>query len=189
MLSLALLRIVWLFVGWLPTLLCVLAERALGVRMPWWMDTPDDAESPRGMSEPRVRRIHRRFGPVASDWYWLAWRNPLFGLAYARKPARYKGLKSYRGLEAKQWYEGSTRVTVVDGMVERIYKLGPIGILTGHRVGPVFGSIQNVPDRVIANPNMDFRPILSVRPYRRAVDDGGSPGTPGVSGPVRLSEA
>lgn len=59
-------------------------------KYPWWMITPDDLPRPGfphfGYYEPTVRKVYTRFGKRLGDFYWLGFRNVLYGLRHAWKP-------------------------------------------------------------------------------------------------------
>ncbi|HQR12808.1 MAG TPA: hypothetical protein PLW68_15915 [Casimicrobiaceae bacterium] len=136
-----------------------------------WFNTPDDPASPHGMYEPAMRDRHARWGTRWADWWWLGVRNRAYGLAYAMKPRHFKRLESYRDCQCTREWRGRTRITTVDGWTERAIRLGPLHLLAGYRVTPIYNEASEnlnrreegrepIPFRPI---NMDARPILSLR--------------------------
>lgn len=136
-----------------------------------WFNTPDDPASPHGMYEPMMQRLHARWGTRRADWWWLGVRNRAYGLAYAMKPREFKRLTSYRDCQCTREWRGRTRLTWVDGWCERAIALGPVHLLVGHRVTPIYNEanenwnraqegLDPIPFRPV---NMDGRPILSLR--------------------------
>lgn len=55
-----------------------------------WLNTPDDPGPSQGMYEPQVLAVYNRFGWYVKTWYWLGWRNQLYGL-FASLSAKYDG--------------------------------------------------------------------------------------------------
>jgi len=54
---------------------------AIAQRVPWWMNTPDDPDlEKQGLYEPQVKWWYDRFGQRVKTWYWLGWRNQMYGL-------------------------------------------------------------------------------------------------------------
>jgi hypothetical protein len=155
---------------------------------PWWMVTPDDPKSPFGSgttptasTEPTQMKIYRRFGRYVGDVIWLGWRNSGYGYAYSLKPDWLKDPNiKYEDLSLHKETSGiKTTYVVSDGkntLVENQYKLGPLYLLVGHRVQPVYdGGMRNrswmaegrPPAKLPAfHPNMDGRPVLSIRSTR-----------------------
>lgn len=144
-----------------------------------WFNTPDDPVSPRGLYEPFIRKLHDRFGPWWSDYWWLAMRNRAYGFAYAMKPEIFKGLR-YASLgpsaatsEIKWRGPLLCRTISMLGYDEHTCTLVVAGypvltLISGYRLRPILDEILrnagrptwDVPHRPI---NMDARPIFSFR--------------------------
>jgi hypothetical protein len=153
---------------------------AIKGRYPWWALTPDDPTSPFGQYEPTVREVYEAFGRYVGDVYWLAWRNSGFGYAYSQKPAwlkdpsiRYRDLQIYRDEELNTIILRSPDGTILR---ERTIRLGPLYLIYGHRLKPIWDAYceeikqeqQGLPllGRPLKHPNMDGRPIISIRTAR-----------------------
>lgn len=139
-------------------------------RYPRWLTTPDDdydrlrlqptLRPPHfGAYEASVRTVYARAGRLLGDIYWLGLRNQLFGLRYALKPARYKGLTSYAHLPRALWKHGWGLRFVADGLTLYKLELGPLVLLAGWAVRGVVLD----PNSPRAAVNMEFRPMFSVR--------------------------
>lgn len=160
----------------------VLAVRG---RYPWWMVTPDDPVSPFGCGttpgaarEPSMVRVYEKMGRYVGDVLWLGWRNRLYGLSYAMKPDWLKE-PSIRYMDLQCVREGNAVVLrQPDGPLLRevTLRLGPFYIIAGHRLSPIIdGKLEDearvrrgqlpVP-RPLRHPNMDGRPVFSIRTKR-----------------------
>lgn len=153
---------------------------------PWWMLTPDDKVSPFGSgttpsasTEPTMQWIYKKFGRYIGDVVWLGWRNSGFGYAYAQKPdwlkdpkLRYEELKIW-GTENKEVHLQQPDGTI---LTERTYKAGPFRLILGYRLTPILSGSERNKKRIAQglepvllpafHPNMDGRPILSIRTSR-----------------------
>lgn len=131
-------------------------------RLPWWLITPDDPKSPYGQYEPTVAAVYLLFGKFIGDYYWLAWRNALYGLAYYLKPDWLKWLEkpydqlTMRRRTGKNW----ERIEVDGADWELIVHCGPLAVIMGRRLSPIWNNVSGVLPRAI---NMDGRPIFSIR--------------------------
>jgi hypothetical protein len=164
---------------------------AIWGRYPSLMRTPDDPVSPFGCgttptasNEPTMAEIYSRFGRYVGDVVWLAWRNSGYGVAYYCKPGwlkdpsiKYERLK----MEVDGRY-GERKLTFwlrcPDGtwMHETQRRFGPFVLLTGYRIEPIWnGRMENLSrlargelraPRPGFHPNMDGRPIVSIRTKR-----------------------
>lgn len=131
-------------------------------RVPWWLTTPDDPVSPYGLYEPAVFRVYERYGKFAGDYYWLAFRNSLYGLAYYLKPDWLKRLEvPYSDLAMcridGKWFE---LITVDGADWELTVHLGQLVLIMGRRLSPIW---NNEPGKLPRAINMDGRPIFSIR--------------------------
>jgi len=159
---------------------------AIRGKYPWWMVTPDDPVSPFGSgttpgasTEKSQMRLYEKFGRYVGDVVWLGWRNSAYGYAYSQKPdwlkdpsIKYEELDIW-GTENKEVY-----LRQPDGSVlwEKTRRLGPFRLITGHRLTPILsGSNENKKrleqgleraPRPWGHPNMDARPIISLRTTR-----------------------
>ncbi len=150
-----------LLLGNIPAIVIVFVCAFVG-RYPWWLLTPDDPTSPFGQYEEAVRKVYAwpLIGRWAGDFYWLAFRNCLYGLAYRLKPYRFKGITVYSDLPVKvaRW----RRLTLWNAAGYRqltVRLFGRYAMAAGWKV-----------DRVVLDPNtkraavnMDFRPTFTVR--------------------------
>lgn len=153
---------------------------AIRGKYPWWMVTPDDPTSPFGQYEPTVREVYEAFGRYWGDVYWLGWRNRNYGISYKYKPdwlkdpsIRYRDLTMYRDEELN-----TIILRQPDGTLlrEKTIKVGPLYIIYGHRLRPIWDARQDELDRekqglpLVGWPlkriNMDCRPILTIRTKR-----------------------
>lgn len=156
---------------------------AIWGKYPAMFVTPDDPVSPFGKDEPTMVSIYQRFGRWAGDVVWLAWRNAGYGYAYSQKPDWLKDPSiDYIDLIVNKVEEGwktTYNVLSPDGqelLQERQYKVGPIIVIAGHRIQPIYdGAMRNRKQRAqnlpypklpAKHPNMDGRPILSIRTTR-----------------------
>jgi len=164
---------------------------AIRGRYPWWMVTPDDIASPFGSGtttgasrELSQMTLYRRFGRYVGDVVWLAWRNCAYGLNYKLKQDWLKDKEiRYEALEMEQVIESGGRKIVYwlkqpDGtwLWETQRKFGPFFLLTGFRLEPIWnGRLENLilltsgqprAPRPAFHPNMDGRPITSIRTAR-----------------------
>jgi hypothetical protein len=162
---------------------------AIRGKYPWWMVTPDDPVSPFGSgtvptasTEPTQMAIYHVWGRYVGDVVWLAWRNSGFGYAYSQKPDWLKepGIK-YENLHLMR-VRGKRktifRLLQPDGtfLEERQYKLGPFVWIAGYRIEPIYNGAMENRDRLARgepraprpgfHPNMDGRPIISLRTTR-----------------------
>jgi hypothetical protein len=133
--------------------------------------TPDDPVSPFGQYEPTVRSVYARWGRYAGDVYWLAFRNPLYGLAYLFKPDEFKRMSDYSrvAVRLEEGSHGRTITVRVFGFdnaktyTEHTLYVGPLAIILGHRLWPVYSN-----KGVLRHPNMDARPVFSIRLKKNA---------------------
>lgn len=151
--------------------LVVLAYALLGARYPRWMVTPDDDTPPFGGYEPTVQAVYARLGHTIGDWYWLGIRNQAYGLKYALKPWEWKHVPSYRHVRFTHTYSALWGVRVISARTTwstrvlreiSVHAFGFVLIL-GHRVRPIWSSYQQTPWRTVTHPNMDARPVFSLR--------------------------
>jgi hypothetical protein len=142
--------------GLLAPLVCLVYRRG-------WFATPDDLTSPHGFYEPAMARLYARFGTWVGDYVWHGLRNRAFGLAYALKPAVFKALASYEQLLGMRRHYGPLRVIGIAGIPGREYtlSLGIAHLIVGYRLRPVYDRCGV--DWTLTHPNMDARPILSLR--------------------------
>lgn len=153
---------------------------AIRGKYPWWMVTPDDPESPFGSYEPTVCEIYEAFGRWAGDVYWLGWRNRMYGVSYHFKPdwlkdpsIRYRDLSIYRDEETNTILLRSPDGTLLR---EKTIQVGPLYVIYGYRLGPIWNAYQEEVEREaqglqpfgrpLKHPNMDGRPILTIRSKR-----------------------
>jgi hypothetical protein len=164
---------------------------AIWGRYPQFMRTPDDPVSPFGCgttptasTEATMQWIYAHLGRYVGDVVWLGWRNSGYGVTYYCKPQwlkdptiRYETLKMR--IEGRY---GEKRLTFwlqcPDGtwMHETQRRFGPFVLLTGYRIEPIWnGRMENLnrwvrgEERVPRpgfHPNMDGRPIVSIRTKR-----------------------
>ena len=136
-----------------------------------WYNTPDDPVSPRGMGEPFMQKLHAKVGPWLADYWWLAWRNRGYGYDYAMKPAFFKNLTSYEGLNMgvsnRRVLGVHIRSIWIEGYEEHTLHFKLFHVIVGYRLRPIWDEVfankflnQKIPFRPI---NMDARPIFSVR--------------------------
>lgn len=152
------------------------------------MVTPDDPVSPFGSGttpgasvEATQMAIYRRFGRYVGDVLWLGWRNSGFGYAYSLKPDWLKNPElRYETLVLVKTVDKNKTIYTVSNGVETLketqYKLGPIVLIVGWRVQPIYdGGIENREraangleraPRPAHHPNMDGRPLVSLRTNR-----------------------
>jgi hypothetical protein len=143
---------------WPAALLAVLVCARRG-RYPWWLLTPDDPVSPFGQYEATVRAVYARVGRYWGDVYWLGIRNTLYGLRYALKPARFKGVQDYSALGRRITPRGRLTTFCVEGYVLWQVRLGGFDLLAGWMTrGAALDPFT--PRQPV---NMEFRPVLSVR--------------------------
>ena len=153
----------------------VLAVRG---QYPWWLLTPDDPVSPFGKEERTMKTIYSRFGRYVGDVWWLGKRNRMYGLAYEMKPDWLKD-PSIRYEDLEMVKEGNDfKLRQPDGswLVETQKKVGPFFVLYGHRIEPIWNGRKENLDRLAVgleraprpaqHPNMDGRPIFTVRTRR-----------------------
>lgn len=135
--------------------------------------------------------LYKHLGRWVGDWVWLAWRNSGYALAYYAKPDFLKqiGINYLRDIA----YEDNREVTealttdkknirvgtcyIQDPITETwlwetTRKFGPFYLITGYRLNPIIDGIREDTERVIQgldpvrpsfHPNMDGRPIVSLR--------------------------
>ncbi len=162
---------------------------AIWGKYPWWMVTPDDPVSPFGSgttktasTEPTQMAVYQRFGRYVGDVVWLGWRNSGYGYAYSQKPDWLKDPDiKYEELDMQRVVEGRKTIFKVrqpDGtfLEERQYKLGPFVWIAGYRIEPIYNGCMENRDRLARgepraprpgfHPNMDARPLLSLRTKR-----------------------
>lgn len=158
---------------------------AIRGKYPWPLLTPDDPVSPFGCGtsggdvEPTVQKVYAKFGRYIGDIYWLGWRNSNYGLAYWLKPDWLKDPNiKYEDLIVGYTSGGMYTVLQPDGTLlwERNRKVGPFTLITGFRVAPIVeGALENRcrlaaggprAPRPARHPNMDGRPIVSLRTRR-----------------------
>jgi len=153
---------------------------------PWWMITPDDQVSPFGSgttptssTEHSQMKVYELFGRYVGDVVWLGWRNSGYGYAYSQKPDWLKDPNiKYEDLKIEGTPDKEVRLLQPDGtwLTEMTYKLGPFRLIVGHRLTPILnGHLENKKrleqgleraPRPGFHPNMDGRPIVSVRTTR-----------------------
>jgi|GEM_PF-7045816 len=147
----------------------VLAGAIAGQRWPAWLLTPDDDYILRaghpdrpphfGAYEPTVRAVYARFGRIAGDVYWLAWRNALAGLAYRFRPALFRGLTDVSHL-SRGWIErGPLTLYTAAGYTLWQIRAGRVELLAGWMVrGIVLDPLT------LRRPiNNEGRPLVSLR--------------------------
>jgi hypothetical protein len=152
---------------WPLALLAVLLLARRG-RYPAWLVTPDDpfvtappAERPLhfGHYEASVRAVYARLGRYWGDVYWLGIRNVLYGLRYALKPARFKGVQDYSVFGRSITVRGALTTYCVEGYVLWQWRVAGIELLAGWMVrGAALDPFT--PRQPV---NMEFRPVLSPR--------------------------
>jgi hypothetical protein len=135
-----------------------------------WFITPDDPVSPHGQYERKMQGIYRRFGRFVNDWWWLGVRNRGYGLRYALKPAFFKRLTSYEGLQFDHQVNGALTKTTINGTwSEWVWQFDRFHVIYGYRLTPIYNEWRNnqfaapqwrIPFRPV---NMDARPIFSIR--------------------------
>lgn len=160
-------------------------------KYPWWMVTPDDPVSPFGSGttpsasvEPTQMAVYKRWGRYIGDVVWLAWRNSGFGLSYSLKPDWLKDPSiRYDALELVAENDVTGRVSRYwlrqpDGtwLRETQRWFGPLCLITGFRIQPIYDGVarnkarafEGLPPQTLPafHPNMDGRPILSLRSRR-----------------------
>ena len=128
-------------------------------RYPAILVTPDDPASPFGGYEATVRQVYARFGRYVGDVYWLGIRNPLYGLRYGLKPARFKGLTDYSELSRVIVNRGALTVFCVEGYTLWQVRRGGFELLAGWMVRGA--ALDPFTQRQLIN--MEFRPIFSMR--------------------------
>lgn len=146
-----------------------------------WFNTPDNPTSPHGLYEPFMAWLHLRLGTWLSDWWWLGFRNRAYGFSYWLKPDVFKGLASYGKLDyevrydelfsislpwSKRVYVASKRTITILGYEEHCASLLFFHVIWGYRIRPVYDAIERSQwgiETVVHHPNMDARPIFSVR--------------------------
>jgi hypothetical protein len=163
----------------------IAAVLAIKGKYPWWLLTPDDQVSPFGCgttpgasNEPTMRAVYKRLGRYVGDVWWLGRRNRMYGLAYAMKPDWLKR-PGLRYLDVAMWKAGdSIYLRQPDDTVlrERTIKLGFLYLIVGHRLSPIWNAhyeelerhANGLPPigRPLHHPNMDARPIVTVRSKR-----------------------
>lgn len=127
-------------------------------RYPWWLVTPDDPASPFGQYEATVRAFYAKAGRYWGDVYWLL-RNNLYGLKYACKPARFKGVVDYSVFGRHIESRGRLTIFCVEGYRLWQYRVGGFEVLAGWMVrGAALDPYT--PRQPV---NMEFRPVLSLR--------------------------
>lgn len=162
---------------------------AIRGQYPDWLLTPDDKVSPFGSAttptasnEPTVRKVYAKFGRYVGDVYWLAWRNATYGLAYSLKP---DWLKAPDIRYEDQTFEVDSAgkkktfwLLAPDGswLWETQRRLGPLIFISGYRIEPAYNGAMENRQRLAAgqeraprpgfHPNMDGRPIFSIRTAR-----------------------
>lgn len=145
-----------------------------------WYNTPDDPVSPRGLYEKAVLRINewvlaktgnRELANWVSDYWWLGFRNRAYGFDYAMKPAFFRNLTTYEGLNINlKWgkFLGFPMRTIwVEGYEERTIFFRLFHVIVGYRLRPIYDQVfdaKYLNAKLTYRPlNMDARPILSVR--------------------------
>jgi len=156
---------------------------AIKGKYPWWMVTPDDPISPFGSgttptssTEPSQMKIYATFGRYIGDLVWLAWRNSGFGYSYSLKPDWLKDPDiKYEDLIIWGTPNKEVFLKQPDGSIltEKTTKIGPFLLIRGHRLTPILNGhlenkqrIERGEERVRRpgfHPNMDGRPIISIR--------------------------
>lgn len=139
--------------AWIPV--SIFAIRG---KYPKWLLTPDDTVSPFGQYEPTVKKIYDKFGRYAGDLYWLGFRNTLYGLSYAFKPKHLKSLTTYKKLEYTIRVHGCLQIIKVGKLYEITVRGLGLALIWGNRLSPIVTNDGN-----IRHPNMDGRPVFSVR--------------------------
>lgn len=150
--------------AWIPVSLF-----AIFGHYPKWLRTPDDPRSPFGQYEPLVKSIYEKYGRYIGDLYWLGFRNTLYGISYCLKPKAFKEAKSYfeffRTQKSGKFYKLSA-VEKASGRgrwFELVLYVGPFSIIWGNRLHAVMTNNDEV-----RHPNMDGRPIFSIRLNKNA---------------------
>jgi hypothetical protein len=162
---------------------------AIRGKYPPMLVTPDDPVSPFGSGttptasvEPTQMAIYKRFGRYIGDVVWLAWRNGGYGISYYVKPGWLKD-PAIKYEELTFDVEVGARKTRYwlrqpDGtwLWETQRWLGPLCLITGYRIQPIFdGAAENKSRLAVGlpraprpgfHPNMDGRPIFSIRTRR-----------------------
>ncbi len=121
-----------------------------------WYLTPDDLVSPYGAYEPTMRAVYAKYGKWIGDWVWLGFRNKGYGLKYKMTPDLFKVVTSYEDLNMVSTEGKYLRVIDIEGYKEYCLKLKYFHVLYGYRLRPVR-------DGIWKTPNMDARPIFSIR--------------------------
>lgn len=157
----------------------------LQLRYPWWMITPDDLPShgPHfGYYEATVRKVYERFGKRIGDFYWLGWRNVLYGLRYRLKPAFlmpqpdpirggiYNYAHLYYGVDQKTLTPLCERIRKGRAVMYRVGKFRCVKVnyftFRGSRYGGIFGwkidSIVDDPFTSRTLVNMEARPTCVI---------------------------
>jgi hypothetical protein len=152
--------------AWVLVPLCACVRR-----YPAWLLTPDDPVSPYGQYEPTVRTVYARFGRWVGDVYWLGFRNTWYGLAYALKPAALKTLPDYAAMHVTvDSDDGHTWRTRVRGdgvdITETVRTWRGWALITGYRCSPIANRAAD--HGPLRHPNMDGRPVFSLRRARNA---------------------
>lgn len=153
---------------------------------PWWMITPDDPVSPFGSgttptasTEETQMAIYKWFGRYIGDIIWLGWRNSGYGYAYSQKPDWLKDPNiKYEELDIWGTPDREVYLKQPDGswLWEKTYKVGPFRIITGWRLTPILNGANENKKRLeqgleraarpAFHPNMDARPVISLRTSR-----------------------
>lgn len=137
----------------------------------WWIVTPDDPVSPFGQYEPTVRKVYERFGRRVGDFYWLGWRNVLYGLRHRLKPDDLLPSLDPMTGNLNYWYQSSVAEKEERGRFT-VYRIGCYKMLRadwfewrGRKYAGFFGWKI---DRIVDDPytarreiNMEGRPIFS----------------------------
>lgn len=152
--------------------------------------------TPGASREPTQMKLYERFGRYIGDVVWLGWRNGGYGVAYYCKPdwlkrpgIRYMDLTiDDQRFPPVRWDKeldreippglGTLWLQAPDGswMWETTRKFGPIYLITGYRLSAVAAGAAEDRARVESgwppvprptrHPNMDGRPIVSIRTAR-----------------------
>jgi hypothetical protein len=125
-----------------------------------WFATPDDTVSPHGSYEPTMQRIYA-WSVWLGDYVWHGLRNRAYGLAYALKPQEFKDCTKYTQLLGTNRTYGPLRIINIEGYKEYTLSLGICHVIFGYRLRPVDDRIGV--DVHVEHPNMDARPIFSIR--------------------------
>jgi hypothetical protein len=129
-------------------------------------NTPDNPDSPHGMYEKKMQRLHEKWGTWWADWWWLGVRNRAYGLSYKFKPELFKLIDSYEDLTMYRHESGRSMYTVVEGYTERVIQFRHFHMILGYRLTPIWDEHHKnkngagIPFRKM---NMDARPIFSIR--------------------------